>query len=117
MCFFLFWRRFRQVSVTPSLVNYTHSLHRVNLSLPYPQDDLIATVAQANPNTIVVLHGPGPVLMPWIDSVKAVIFAFFPGQESGTIACGDAPPSFSLIFLYRRKCTRKHLIWRCSAFR
>lgn len=56
---------------------------RANLSLPYPQDDLIEAVAAAQPNTIVVLHGPGPVLMPWASKVKGIIFAFFPGQESG----------------------------------
>lgn len=56
---------------------------RGNLSLPYPQDDLIEAVAAVQPNTIVVLHGPGPVLMPWASKVKGIIFAFFPGQESG----------------------------------
>jgi beta-glucosidase len=56
------------------------------LSLPEPQDSLISAVAAANPNTIVVLNGPGPVLMPWASAVKAILFGFFPGQESGVFS-------------------------------
>ena len=44
---------------------------------------LIAAVAAANPRTIVVLHTAGPVLMPWLDDVAAVIQAWYPGQETG----------------------------------
>jgi len=56
---------------------------RANLSLPGDQDALVEAVAAANENTIVVLHGPGAVLMPWASKVKAIVFAFFPGQEAG----------------------------------
>jgi len=73
---------------------------RANLSLPEPQDSLISQVAAANPNTIVVLNGPGPVLMPWASSVKAIVFGFFPGQESGNAIAsalfGDFNPSAKL---------------------
>lgn len=78
----------------------SEGMDRVNLSLPYPQDDLIKAVAAVQPNTIVVLHGPGPVLMPWVSSVKGIVFAFFPGQESGnalaSILFGDFVPSAKL---------------------
>ena len=40
------------------------------LSLPDHQDALVAAVAAANPNTIVVLENGGPVNMPWAPSVK-----------------------------------------------
>jgi hypothetical protein len=40
---------------------------------------------QAQPNTVVVVHTPGAVLMPWINSVAAAICAWLPGQEDGTI--------------------------------
>jgi len=56
---------------------------RGNLSLPWPSDDLIEAVAAAQPNTIVVVTSPGPVLMPWASKVKAIVFNFFPGQEAG----------------------------------
>jgi len=44
-----------------------------SLALPGNQDALIAAVAAANPHTIVVLETGGPVLMPWLDKVPAVI--------------------------------------------
>ncbi|HYD25336.1 MAG TPA: glycoside hydrolase family 3 C-terminal domain-containing protein [Croceibacterium sp.] len=54
-----------------------------NLSLPQFQDALIETVAQANPNTIVVLQTGGPVFMPWQDQVAAVVEAWYPGARGG----------------------------------
>lgn len=68
-----------------------------NLSLPDNQDDLIRQVAAANPRTIVVLETGGPVLMPWIDSVSAVLEAWYPGIRGGeaiaNILVGDVNPS------------------------
>ena len=37
----------------------------------------------ANPRTIVLLQTGGPVLMPWLDSVPALLQGWFPGQEAG----------------------------------
>lgn len=54
-----------------------------DLSLPDGQDALIAAVAAANPNTIVVLQTGGPVLMPWKDEVKAIVEAWYPGARGG----------------------------------
>ncbi|OJW66454.1 MAG: glycosyl hydrolase [Sphingomonadales bacterium 63-6] len=54
-----------------------------DLSLPNGQDALIAAVARANPNTIVVLETGGPVAMPWKDDVKAVVEAWYPGARGG----------------------------------
>ncbi|MDE2495550.1 MAG: glycoside hydrolase family 3 C-terminal domain-containing protein [Alphaproteobacteria bacterium] len=55
----------------------------VSLTLPDGQNDLIATVAAANPHTVVVLETGGPVLMPWLDKVAAVIEAWYPGSGGG----------------------------------
>ena len=44
---------------------------------------MIAAVAAANPNTIVVLETGNPVAMPWHDDVKAIIEAWYPGQAGG----------------------------------
>ena len=61
-----------------------------NLSLPpdevtgADQDALVAAVAAANPNTIVVVESGGPVLMPWLPQVGAVLQAWFPGAAGGT---------------------------------
>jgi len=54
-----------------------------DLSLPNGQDALIEAVAAANPNTIVVLQTGGPVRMPWLNDVKAVVEAWYPGARGG----------------------------------
>lgn len=53
------------------------------LTLPDGQDALIDAVAAANPKTIVVLQTGGPVLMPWLDKVPAVLEAWYPGTRGG----------------------------------
>ncbi len=60
-------------------------LDRPGIALPHGQDELIARVAAANPNTVVVLQSGSPLLLPWLDAVPAVLQAWYPGQE-----CGDA---------------------------
>lgn len=68
-----------------------------DLSLPWGQDELIAAVAVANPDTVVVLQTGNPVSMPWRDSVNAVVQAWFPGQDGGRavaeILTGTVNPS------------------------
>ena len=54
-----------------------------NLALPDNQDALIEAVAAANSKTAVVLETGGPVLMPWLDRVGAVVEAWYPGQRGG----------------------------------
>ena len=64
------------------------------------QDALIASVARANPHTIVVLDSGGPVLMPWISQVKGIVEAWYPGQQDGnaiaSILFGSVDPSGKL---------------------
>ena len=68
-----------------------------DLSLPNGQDALIAAVAAAQPKTVAVLETGGPVLMPWIDAVPAVMQAWYPGQRGGeaiaNILTGRVNPS------------------------
>ncbi|MET3713417.1 beta-glucosidase [Sphingomonas trueperi] len=68
-----------------------------SLALPDNQDSLIAAVAKANPKTVVVLETGGPVLMPWLEQVPAVLQAWYPGQRGGEaiagILFGDVNPS------------------------
>lgn len=54
-----------------------------DLSLPWGQDALIAGVSAANANTVVVLETGNPVTMPWRDSVRAIVQAWYPGQAGG----------------------------------
>lgn len=53
------------------------------IKLPGRQDELVAAVASANPNTLVVLQTGGPVEMPWVDQVSGILQAWYPGQECG----------------------------------
>ncbi|WP_260583536.1 glycoside hydrolase family 3 C-terminal domain-containing protein [Sphingopyxis sp. PET50] len=55
----------------------------VELALDGKQDALITAVAAANPRTAVILETGGPVLMPWVDRVDAVLAAWYPGTEGG----------------------------------
>ena len=53
------------------------------MALDGEQDALIAAVAAANPNTIVVLETGGAVKMPWLDAVPAVVEAWYSGGRGG----------------------------------
>lgn len=61
----------------------SESFDRTTLALPGRTDELVARVAEANPNTVVVVNAGAPVLMPWRDQVAAVVWAWLPGQEAG----------------------------------
>jgi beta-glucosidase len=67
---------------------------------PVDQDALVSAVATANPHTIVVIESDGPVLMPWLSQVSAVLEAWFPGQNGGpaiaNLLFGVANPSGKL---------------------
>ncbi len=71
------------------------------MDLPAGQDELIAAVEAANPNTVVVLNTGNPVTMTkWIDKTPALLDMWFGGQEGGhalaAILFGDANPSGKL---------------------
>jgi beta-glucosidase len=75
----------------------TEAIDRPGLSLPGHQDELVEAVAAANPRTVVVLNTGGPVTMPWLDKVAAVLEMWYPGEEGGNAAAavlfGDTEPS------------------------
>ncbi|SET44428.1 glycoside hydrolase family 3 C-terminal domain-containing protein [[Clostridium] polysaccharolyticum] len=56
---------------------------RSHMKMPEGQNALIEAVAEANPNTIVVLHNGSPVEMPWADKVSGIIEAYLGGQAIG----------------------------------
>lgn len=58
-------------------------IDQADLALPGRQDALIAAVAAANPHTVVVLETGGPVRMPWLSQVAAVLEAWYPGARGG----------------------------------
>src|SRR5579872_460392 len=76
------------------------------LALPEHQDELIATVAAANPHTVVVLESGGPVTMPWADQVGGILEAWFAGSSGSdavaNVLFGDVNPSGKLPLTFPR---------------
>jgi beta-glucosidase len=68
-----------------------------DLNLPGKQDELIAAIAKANPKTVVVLQTGGPVVMPWLNNVGAVVEAWYTGTNGGAaiarVLSGEVNPS------------------------
>jgi beta-glucosidase len=73
------------------------SLDAPDLNLPNKQDGLITAVAGANAKTVVVLQTGGPVVMPWLSKVGAVLEAWYPGTSGGEaiarVLTGEVNPS------------------------
>lgn len=70
---------------------------RRSLRLRARDERLIETVCAANPRTVVVLVGGGPIVCePWRRRVPAVLMAWYPGMEGGRsvarILFGDVNP-------------------------
>jgi beta-glucosidase len=82
----------------------TEERDRVSLKLPQSADQLIRAVSAANPRTVVVLATGGPVTMPWLDSVPAVVQTYFGGQQQGgalaDVLWGDVTPQGKLTVTY-----------------
>ncbi|MFZ3216300.1 MAG: glycoside hydrolase family 3 C-terminal domain-containing protein [Candidatus Acidiferrales bacterium] len=76
--------------------------------LPPGQDELIQDMAAANKNTVVIITSGGGVDMTkWIDSVPALLEAWYPGQEGGKAAAeilfGEVNPSGRLPATFERR--------------
>ncbi|WP_394185852.1 glycoside hydrolase family 3 C-terminal domain-containing protein [Metabacillus halosaccharovorans] len=73
---------------------------RVHLHIPENQKRLIETVAEVNPNIVVVLSNGAPIEMPWLDKIKGLLEGYLGGQALGgaiaDILFGDANPSGKL---------------------
>jgi beta-glucosidase len=95
-----------QVAIVFAVQHESEGMDLPNLSLPDNQDALIEAVVAANPHTIVVLESGGPVLMPWLDKVGAVVEAWFPGirgsEAIASILFGDVNPSGRLPLTFPR---------------
>ncbi len=56
---------------------------REHMRLPDNQNELIAAVAAANPNTVVVLHGGSPMELLWLGQVGALLCMYLGGEQVG----------------------------------
>lgn len=75
----------------------SESYDRPHMDLPGEQNELIAAVIAANPNTIVVLNTGSPVSMPWVADAPAILQTWYAGQEAGNaladVLFGENDPS------------------------
>jgi beta-glucosidase len=56
---------------------------RPSFGLPGEQEHLVKAVAQANPNTIVLINSGSAVALPFLDDVAGALYVWFGGQELG----------------------------------
>ena len=77
---------------------------RGGLNLSYGQDDVIAALAKANKNLVVVNISGNAIAMPWVNEVSAIVQDWYIGSEAGpalaAILMGDANPSGKLPFTF-----------------
>lgn len=86
------------VGVSPSYDS--EGMDRSHLNLPANQQHLINEICKLKKDVIVVLHGGGPISMPWVNDVSAILDMYLSGEAVGAatlaILFGDANPSGKL---------------------
>lgn len=78
----------------------TEGADRKDMRMPAGQNALISAVAEANKNTVVVLHGGSSMELPWVDEVAALLLVHLGGEQVGAA---------SVDLLYGRKNPSGHL--------
>ena len=77
---------------------------RYDLNAWHSGNELVEAVLEVNDNVIVIINAPGPINLPWLDKIKALIFSGFGGAESGngitSILFGDYNPSGHLPYVW-----------------
>jgi beta-glucosidase len=80
---------------------------RQNMKLPPYTDELIEKVLKANPYAAVVLQSGTPVDMPWLPQCKALVQAWYGGNEGGNgiadVLLGTVNPSGKLSLTYPKR--------------
>lgn len=77
-------------------------------ALPPGQNELIQSIAAANPKTVVAITAGGAVdMQPWLDRVPGLVQAWYLGQEGGhalaDVLLGNANPSGHLPATFERR--------------
>ncbi len=75
----------------------TEGVDRSHMRMPEYQNELIRSVCNAVPNTVVIMHHGAPVEMPWVDAPKAILDTYLGGESIGKavvdVLFGDVNPS------------------------
>lgn len=73
---------------------------RENMCLPQGHNQMIEAAIRGNENTVVILMGGSPMLLPWFDRVKAILYMGLCGQSGGeavkALLSGEVNPSGKL---------------------
>ncbi|WP_024288865.1 beta-glucosidase [Cellulomonas sp. KRMCY2] len=56
---------------------------RTSLRLPGRQDELVERLLDVAPDAVVVVNAGAPLVLPWFERARTVIWTWFPGQEGG----------------------------------
>ncbi|MBN2714021.1 MAG: glycoside hydrolase family 3 C-terminal domain-containing protein, partial [Planctomycetes bacterium] len=82
----------------------TEGKDKIGIDLAGRQDEVIAQLAEARPDTVVLMTGGSPYAMPWVDKVNALIHIWYGGMEVGNAAAeivfGKVNPSGKLPFTF-----------------
>lgn len=69
---------------------------RPHMGLPARTDDLVKAVLEVQPNAVIVVQSGTPVTMPWAPQAKALLQAWYGGNEGGNgiadVLFGDVNP-------------------------
>ena len=80
---------------------------RYHLDAWHKGNELMEQITEITNNIIVVINAPSVINLPWKDKVKGIIFAGFPGAESGNalvdILFGDYSPSGHLTYVWGKR--------------
>jgi beta-glucosidase len=76
------------------------AIDRTSLKLPEEQDSMLAAVVGIKPDTVVVMVAGSALAMPWLEDVRALLWAWYGGMEGGNaladVIFGDVNPSGKL---------------------
>ncbi|MCM1156445.1 MAG: glycoside hydrolase family 3 C-terminal domain-containing protein [Roseburia sp.] len=67
-------------------ISESEGYDRENMELPPSHNTLIESVADINPNTVVILQGGSPMVLPWTEKVKSILLMYLSGQQGGHAA-------------------------------
>jgi beta-glucosidase len=80
---------------------------RTSLSLPGRTDTLVSAVCAVNANVVVVTQSACAIAMPWVDDTRAIMHAWYQGQECGNaiadVIFGAINPSGKLPVTFPRR--------------
>ena len=80
---------------------------RKDMHIPGWTDKMIAEVCKVNENVVVVSQSGSPIAMPWVNEVKALVHAWYGGNELGNaiadVLFGDVNPSGKLSLTFPEK--------------